>query len=1034
MKNNYMRYDVFLSFSSKDEKEAKILYEKLKSNELKVFYSNENLKTNAGQAYLSKISDALDQSCHFILLCTENTKESKFVKIEYETFFEIHIKNEEKRRLILYYNNDDYEELGLPSILNRYQKVNSLENLIDIFLDNSDKLSIYSDILKSHINENLVLELYGLKNHKDICINTFITYENDDKKRPIKIFETLVNNRISIIGDPGSGKTTALRKLALDLIEDKPIQYIPIYISIASFYIYFQDNSKITFLEYINNEISIFGCKNIEDLSANSKYQILLLLDGLDELQDKKAKQLILKFLSQTEYKFIITTRTESQKDLPYSERFFMHPLSQKSVHEFVQRRMPNSNTSKKFLKWLFSTPEMLKMAENPLNLSVMLIVFNEEGRRIGRPTKTMLYERAFDTFLRQHHRVHDYNTFRYGDEDQSLRIEELLQKIAYKTIELGEGRFFSLSQLNKCVVEIWGKIPADILTLLTGKLGIIRDRKAGRLEFFHTWFQELLAAKEILDMKDKFINILNDKKFSNVLPYIIGLMPKREDAFKVMCDVDIHDSFNYCRAILECNFNEDEIDELLKKIIEHGEFREPKIPVRVELAHALSQAGQPIIKGLFRILKNENLNDYTRRAALEALAILLTDQDNLEDVIVKILNTQSLGLLWHLIEHCGNKKIGKSIHQIKKHLTNNNPIVVGDSLWALSEILDTPISDIKPEIIEGLFDCLESGDNHTQGHALRTIGRLKLSNSLKRLKNHLLKKKAAYRWIVPESAAMIGGKMAYDIIKLALVDKDPRVIASALNSISEIKDISKDTIGKVSNYLDDNTWIPSMNTSLSKIALSTYNKLIYRAENIFLNRLKYAKLFIARHCSTKYTLEKRLQGSLDISLSYEGKIEAKDIASNISFLKFDKIYSSPLKRALETAKIYSEYLNVPVIKDKRLVEIDHGDWEGKLIEELISDPKYRYKQWIENPLNVSIPNSKEDIVEAQKRIVDAVKEIATQNLGQNILIVTHKHIRSTLISSMSGENLANFKTNISDSIKPFEVTNSQIKVLLERD
>ncbi len=892
-------------------------------------------------------------------------------------------------------------------------------------------LARYKNNLESYLSNNLLLEIYDEFNLNKICITPYvISKDKGEDDSFIEFNHLLEKDEIAVIGEPGSGKTTALRKLALDLLHEKDHSYIPIYISLASFNLDFAEKSSYAFLDYINSELKTLGCPSIELLQKSFSGKIVLLLDGWDEVYYEKAHLRIKEFLTEYNFKFIITGRPESQKSLPFSCRFEMFPLSQERIREFIQLRIQNKKKVNGLLNWLSRTPSMAKLAENPLNLSIMAIVFKSEKHE-GKLTKTKLYERAFETIIRQHHRQHPYDGILSSNEDQTLQIEQMLQNIAYETMVKGEGRFFTDRQLNQAAVTVFGNVPAGLKTLLTGRLGIIRNRKAGKMEFFHVWYQEFLAARKIIEKDGEILEELNNEKLKNVLPYIIGLTNDRKQSCTILKEVKICDPFNYCRAILEGMFTEDEIDELLNRIISFGEHKKPKIPIRVELAQALSGAGLIAISSLFRILQNEQLNDYTRRAALEALAILPADKNKFENVIVGLLNTRSQGLLWHLIEHVGRRKISKAIGDLKKYLHHDDPIVAGDAIWAISQIQNEEHVELPERYIQKLFDCMEFSDKHVQGHALRTLGRLKVKNAMLKLSEHLSNRDAGYRWIVPESAALIGGEGALDVISDALDDTDERVVAAALKGILMLNAvISDDVLEKIYKSTDDYTWIPSVESSLSSIAKNTYNIMVNK-NNITLDN-KIGRIFICRHCTTSYNIEHKLQGVLDIPLSGEGRVQAQNNTEIIRDLGVDVIIASPLKRARETGEIYANSLRIPLEINPKLIEIDHGAWQGEKIEILKNNLSVKYQQWLKNPLSVEIPKGTENISQIFNRITEAIKEIAIMSSGRTVLIITHKHVRAVLQCFLLGQELTNFRHNIDDSIEPEEIMNWQVLRLLK--
>lgn len=87
--------------------------------------------------------------------------------------------------------------------------------------------------------------------------------------------------------------------------------------------------------------------------------------------------------------------------------------------------------------------------------------------------------------------------------------------------------------------------------------------------------------------------------------------------------------------------------------------------------------------------------------------------------------------------------------------------------------------------------------------------------------------------------------------------------------------------------------------------------------------------VYLLRHGETTFNADgNKYCGRTDAELTPKGIRQAEEVAALLADIKFDCVYSSPLKRAYETAKIASG--NKEVIKDERLIEMDFGRWEGK--------------------------------------------------------------------------------------------------------
>jgi len=123
-------YDVFISFASADEEIVLPIWQQLNSNGLRVFWSDESLKENAGKPFFSVIQEALSKSKHLLLVCTEKSMNSKWVKLEYETFYgQFFIQNQSLRRLLVY-PHVDFDIKQLPPFLRSIQVSKTIQELL----------------------------------------------------------------------------------------------------------------------------------------------------------------------------------------------------------------------------------------------------------------------------------------------------------------------------------------------------------------------------------------------------------------------------------------------------------------------------------------------------------------------------------------------------------------------------------------------------------------------------------------------------------------------------------------------------------------------------------------------------------------------------------------------------------------------------------------------------------------------------------------------------------------------------------------
>lgn len=161
--------------------------------------------------------------------------------------------------------------------------------------------------------------------------------------------------------------------------------------------------------------------------------------------------------------------------------------------------------------------------------------------------------------------------------------------------------------------------------------------------------------------------------------------------------------------------------------------------------------------------------------------------------------------------------------------------------------------------------------------------------------------------------------------------------------------------------------------------------------------------IYILRHGETDQNKIKVFYGSMEVALNAEGReqiIRAKEYLKNI---KFDKVYSSERRRALETAKILLDK-NSEVIIDPRLNEISFGNFEGKNYNEIRELYPVECEEWSNNWKEYSPPNG-ESYIEFYLRVRAFMEEIKNIE-AENILLITHGGVIRSIYSYILEENL----------------------------
>lgn len=164
------------------------------------------------------------------------------------------------------------------------------------------------------------------------------------------------------------------------------------------------------------------------------------------------------------------------------------------------------------------------------------------------------------------------------------------------------------------------------------------------------------------------------------------------------------------------------------------------------------------------------------------------------------------------------------------------------------------------------------------------------------------------------------------------------------------------------------------------------------------------ATLLLMRHGETAWNRDKRIMGDLDIALSDHGRAQCSEAAALLAGFGIDRIVTSPLRRAAETAAIVASSLDVPVTGDPRLVEVRFGDWQGKTYEEVSTDP--RYLAFASDPVATATPGG-ETVATVQGRGLEALSAVRG---GECVLFVTHGDIIRTLLCHFLATPLGQYR------------------------
>jgi len=161
-------------------------------------------------------------------------------------------------------------------------------------------------------------------------------------------------------------------------------------------------------------------------------------------------------------------------------------------------------------------------------------------------------------------------------------------------------------------------------------------------------------------------------------------------------------------------------------------------------------------------------------------------------------------------------------------------------------------------------------------------------------------------------------------------------------------------------------------------------------------------RLVLVRHGEPAEEVRGRCYGRLDVALSPRGVSQAQAAARLVDEGPVQAIYSSPLRRALDTARAFAEHHRVAITVDERLREIDFGDFEGLTWDEAKRRHPEVYERWMTRPTTIEFPNG-ESWTALKARALDARRAMVARHPGETVIVVAHGGVTRALVADALG-------------------------------
>ncbi|WP_445634576.1 NACHT domain-containing NTPase [Nostoc sp. DSM 114161] len=359
-------------------------------------------------------------------------------------------------------------------------------------------------------------------------------------------------SKLMILGKPGAGKTTFLKRIAIlcnsrQFLPDR----VPIFITLKEFA---EEPQQPSLLQYINDNFALSDISD-QEITKTVLHQgrAIVLLDGLDEVRQADNHRILREIRNfSTDYDanyFVMTCRIASKE---YTFEQFTEvevaDFNEKQITEFATKWFQTKDLKKaeQFIQKLQENQQIKELATNPLLLTLLCLLFGESTDFPS--NRSELYQEGVDVLLKK------WDGTRHIERDEvyhklSLkRKQDLLSKIALETFE-GGNYFFKERLVEEYISNYIQNLPDAqtdqqallldsnaVLKSIEAQHGLLVERARGIYSFSHLTFHEFFAARKITlnrnpqQVFQQLASHITDKHWREVFLLTVGILDNADD------------------------------------------------------------------------------------------------------------------------------------------------------------------------------------------------------------------------------------------------------------------------------------------------------------------------------------------------------------------------------------------------------------------------------------------------------------------------------------------------------------------------
>lgn len=178
--------------------------------------------------------------------------------------------------------------------------------------------------------------------------------------------------------------------------------------------------------------------------------------------------------------------------------------------------------------------------------------------------------------------------------------------------------------------------------------------------------------------------------------------------------------------------------------------------------------------------------------------------------------------------------------------------------------------------------------------------------------------------------------------------------------------------------------------------------------------------IHLVRHGETLATREHRLCGQSDCALSERGRRQSAAIVESCAAGgDWRAVYTSPLSRCRSMAEAVAERLGIPLSVEHDLLEIDHGEWDGRLEVEIKESEPEAYGDYCDHPGIFAAPGG-ENGFQVAARALPVVERIRAAHQAGDVLVVSHEATIRIIACALLGIDIDLYRTRLALPVASF--------------